>query len=556
MKIRLLPALIILSLTAGVFAQKPAKTPLSTAQRFIVKKQQLVDDFEMQLRDIPYAAVRIYIRYKLAEWLWKNGKDDSDRAETLAVKALEEVYARKEELANSHRYKLLTDIFGLLDANAKETSARLKAKYELDAEADLFSAFSQLSKKDGDQAVAQKLLKALSRPGDINNLVNPLVSSLRTMRSPQFPVVLAAFLDAVESGRVNVNYPILYMFLFSFDDPQVSPALRARYFALVVGRARLAANKPDPMAYQLITAAINSFGEGSPELLPEAMGLKNALAVTETAANRERREAQERIDASGDKLAATIAEAEKTEIQDVKRSFYLKAEILAKNSGRLAIGIDVVNKWKELDKSDFTKDWADQEYADIAKRAFEKDEVEIALRGIERVEDPIDRAEAWKNAAGYYDGKKDLPGARNAIGKMLKLLADGDRENGLRAQTLIRALPIVQRADKLSMPEAIAVTALAINDLPTPGVDDKAGTEKYADYVFTTMWINYSLAAAATVLLSHDKTDATDLAERIQKKEVRVVADLVLATGALDTAQKEAGKKAAEKKSPAPSAKP
>jgi len=81
MKIRLLPVFVILSLAAGVFAQKPAKIPLSTAQRFIVKKQQLVDDFEMQLKDIPYAAVRVYIRYKLAEWLWKKGKDDSDRAE-------------------------------------------------------------------------------------------------------------------------------------------------------------------------------------------------------------------------------------------------------------------------------------------------------------------------------------------------------------------------------------------------------------------------------------------------------------------------------------------
>lgn len=550
MKIRLLPVFIILSLMAGVFAQKPAKMPLSTAQRFIVKKQQLVDDFEMQLKDIPYAAVRVYIRYKLAEWLWKKGKDDTDRAEALAVKALDEVYARKDELGNSHRYKLASDIFGLLDTNAKETSARLKIKYELDSETDLFSAFSHLSKKDGDQAVAQKLLKALARPGDINNLINPLISNLRTMKSPQFPLVLAAFLDAVESGRVNVANFHLYMFLFNFDDPQVSPAMRARYFALVVDRARLAANKPDPMAYQLLTAAINSFGEGSPELLPEAMGLKNALAVTETAASRARREAQERIDASSDKLAATIEEAEKAEIPDVQRSFYLKAEALAKNSGKLAIGIGLVDKWKELDKSDIMKDWADQEYADIARRAFERDEVEIAVRGIERVEDPLDRAEAWKNAAGYYEGKKDLPGARDAIGKMLKLLADADREAGLRAHALVRALPLVQRADKLSVPEAIAVTARAINELPTPGVDDRPGTEKYVEYISTTMWMNYSLTTVTTMLGSRDKTDASDLAERIQKREVRIVADLVLATDALETAQKEAEKKAAEKKGP------
>jgi len=106
------------------------------------------------------------------------------------------------------------------------------------------------------------------------------------------------------------------------------------------------------------------------------------------------------------------------------------------------------------------------------------------------------------------------------------------------------------------VPEAIAITARAINELPTPGIDDKPGTKKYTDYVFATMWMNYSLAATTTVLLSRDKTDASDLAERIQKREVRIVADLVLATDALETAQKEAEKKAAEKKSPAPLARP
>lgn len=540
--------IVLLTFTAGAAAQKPAKISPSVAQQFIVRKQQLVDDFELQMKDVPYAAVRVYIRYKLAEWLWKKGKDDSDRAEGLAVKALEEAYAKKDEMANSIRFKLVTDIFGLLDTNARETSVKLKAKYDLGADEDLFSGFSQLSKKDGDQAVAQKLIKALSKPGDINNMINPLLNSLRMMKSPQFPVVLGTFLDSVESGRVNANNGTIYMFLMHFNDPQVPPAFRARYFNLIVGRARAATQTPDPLVYPMLSAAITNFGEGS-DLLPEAVALKNALAITESAANRARREAQERIDASRDKLAALIEEAERAEDKPLKVSFYLQAVYKARDTGKLIVAIDLIGKVKELDKRDARNDWSDTEFTTVARRAFEKDEVEIALDATGRIEDPIDHAEALKTAAEYFNRKKDAVAEQESVGKMLILLSvklDEGAES-LRANTLVRALPVVQKIDRIALPEAITIAAKAINDLPAPGAEHGPGTTKYADHVYSLMSINYSLAATTTMLLSRGKTDASDLAERIQKKEIRIVADLVLAMEALDTAQKEAEKKAAEK---------
>ena len=129
MKIRLLPVLIIISLTASAFAQKPVKKPPAVAQQFIVKKQVIADDLELQVRDVQYAAIRVYIRYKIAAWLWQKGPDDTDRAEALAVKAVDELYANKDEIPTGFRYKLVTDMFALLDTNAKETSAKLKTKY-------------------------------------------------------------------------------------------------------------------------------------------------------------------------------------------------------------------------------------------------------------------------------------------------------------------------------------------------------------------------------------------------------------------------------------------
>ena len=403
-----LSLILLLTVTLSTFAQRsaPAKLPPTVAQQFIVRKQQLVDDFELQLRDIPYAAVRIHVRYELAAWLWKKGKDDTDRAEWLAVKALEEVYAKKEELARNHLFKLTTDLYALLDTHAKETSARLKAKYELDEDSDLFSGFSQLRNKGGDEAVAQKLIKSLAQPGEINNMFSPLLNNLRTIKSPQFPVVLNAFLDALETGRVNPNNGNLYVYLMNFTDPQASRAQRARYFALVVARARAATQNPDQVMLPLLNEVINTFGETSPELLPEAIALKTALAVTESAASRAWREAQERIDASTDKLAAYIEEAEKAEGTFVKSSLYRQAVAEAKKLGKFGVAMNVIAKVRELDKSEYIKDWADTELTNVAKTALEKNEVQTALAAIQRVEDRIQRADAWMMAAEYFHGKK------------------------------------------------------------------------------------------------------------------------------------------------------
>lgn len=548
---KITPLILILLVTAaGALAQTTAKSPISTAPEFIVKKQQLVDDFELQMKDIPYAAVRVYIRYKLAEWLWKKGKDDTDRAEGLAVKALEEAYARKDELPANYRSRLVADLLGLLDANAKETAARLKLKYDFDSEDELFTGFSQFDKKDGDKLIAQRLLRALAKPGEIDRMVTPLINSLRVRKSLQFPIVLVLFLTAAESGRLIVNNFNLYQALVNFNDPQVSPALKARYFALVVARAAI--QSPDGVTYQMLHSAINIFGDGSSDLLPEAMALKTVLANTETAVGRARREAEERIEAGTDKLAAYIDEAEKAEYPSHENFFYMRAAALAKDSGKLAIALDIVEKVRQNDKSEFGKSWTDQEFGSIARTGFEKGQVEMALIAADRIEDTLGHAEAWRTAAEYFDRKKDAEAAIDATGRILKLLAVDYKIEALRAQALVRALPVVQQIDRASMPEASLLAAKAINDLTTPGPEDKPGTRNYSDYITSIMWFSYSLPPLSAVMIRKNKADVADLAERIQKKEVRIVADLVLATDALDTALKEAGKKAAEKEKAAP----
>jgi hypothetical protein len=57
----------------------------------ILRKQVVADDLENQAKDVPLAAVRVLVNYRVASWLWKLGKDDTGRASPLAVRALEEL---------------------------------------------------------------------------------------------------------------------------------------------------------------------------------------------------------------------------------------------------------------------------------------------------------------------------------------------------------------------------------------------------------------------------------------------------------------------------------
>jgi hypothetical protein len=166
MKIKLSLILIVFcSLTSQaqktVDKIKPADDKiLIAAQQRILKKQIVVDDLDSQAKNVPLAASRIFARTKLAEWLWKNGKDETGRAESLAVRAVEELYEKKVEIPN---WIFLTrDLFALLEINARDAAKKLRAKYKIEDQEDLSNATSLLDKEGGDKIVASKIKKALA----------------------------------------------------------------------------------------------------------------------------------------------------------------------------------------------------------------------------------------------------------------------------------------------------------------------------------------------------------------------------------------------------------
>jgi hypothetical protein len=379
--------LIILGVAGAASAQEPVKSPAKPLENFILKKQIFVDDIESQLSSVPVAGVRVGVRTKLAEWLWKTGKDDTGRADALAIKAVEELYEKEDEIENPEW--LRGPLFALLEKNRPETAARLKAKYYKNAEDDLTNAFDWFKKEGGDKVAAEKVLKYLSGRGNFDSNITFILRELQEMRSPQYVIVLAAILQAVEAGRIALDPASLRFLANDFRDPLVPAGLVRRYIELVLARARTAvqtSGAESEVLISLLGEIVREMGEKVPDMIPEAEGLKAALTARSSRSAALKREAEERIQASADKLAGIIDEAEKAEVLADKNSFYVRAEIVAFETGKLAIAVRVLVTLRDLNKEDkfYSNLWTDQELARINQAALKKDEVEIAQNGVDR----------------------------------------------------------------------------------------------------------------------------------------------------------------------------
>lgn len=106
--------------------QKPdEKVEIAVRQR-ILKKQIFVDNLDNQAKDVSLTAARVFVRFKLAQWLWKDGKDETGRAESLAVRALEELFEKKARI-NRKEIRIVADL--ALAINQIETETKqLKGK--------------------------------------------------------------------------------------------------------------------------------------------------------------------------------------------------------------------------------------------------------------------------------------------------------------------------------------------------------------------------------------------------------------------------------------------
>lgn len=503
-----------------------------------IKKQIICDDLERQLKNIPFAAVRVLTRYKVASWLWKDGDDDTDRAEDIAVRAIDDLYTNKAEIPDYYLQVLRAELFAMLDKHAWETSDKLREKHKISSEDELGILDSLLHQKGGEKLAADAAIKSLVNQSQENPDMSVLIWRLQQRKSPELLRLLVAIIDAEEKGRTKFTAATLFSMAHYFVEASVPKPVQKRFLEIVVTKSRNVGQMPGGDTegfFDLLSSLISSISTIHPQLLREATVVQLVLKTRISQESKEIQERNDRIRDSADKLAALIAEAEQTNDKATKYGLYVRAAKLALAEKKFTYSVDIVEKTVEIDSfSDiisepFRKQWLDQFLGQVVAAALQSNDSQSAKYATKQMVDPLSKADSLRRIANYYFDHSDPGPTYDALDESIKLISrveGGDR----RIFSLINMLPTVQRIDRNRFSELSELAAKSINSIPSLDVEDKPQTNNFKNYVTSVMNINWNLIPALTKLLKENKSDAANLAGRINKKEIRIIADFLLLT--------------------------
>lgn len=516
-----------------VFAQDTQK-PVSAEDERVTKKRILVHDFENRIRKVQFSPVRSMVRYELAAWLWKDGRDEIGRAEELAMAAAEDLLEHKAEIPSVYFSNLFPKILSLLQRYAPISSNTLKKKYDLSDIGESGLLNSMLDQMDGEKSAVDRAIQALKSGDTSGNNFFILLDRLQTRQSPEYGRLVNAILAAEETRRIRIPSNGLLILSNHFDPESADPVLVRRFVTIIVNRANLVAQ--DHRAeiggfIDLLDRNLEFINNRLPELSPSANTARAILSSRMSQTSREDRERNERIANSADKIAALVAEAERAEDVTLKNALYLEAARIALREKRLSRAILLVHTTESLDlsKSNIPKnvfaDERNQLLVETVKAALDSNDVASAIYGIQHTTDPIRKTELFTLMSKFYSDKGDRGEALSYLAEAIKTTED-IVDLSRRSSALIRILPVAKKLDAARVFEINRLAAKAINGIPSLEPKDTPRTENYQNYVTKVMVINWNLLPLIKDLAKTDGNGAADLVGRIERKEIKIVGDL------------------------------
>lgn len=192
-------------------------------------------------------------------------------------------------------------MLAMLELNAKDAAKKLKAKYDIEAKEDLWNAGDLLSKEGGDKILAAKIKQHLTNGYSLYH-ISYLIDKLRDRKSPEGLGILAHITALEENGGNNFPAGALFNLADYFREPIVPVNLKTKFYRIVLGKARDAAQSPDESiitsAESLLYAVLPDINRNAPELSGEATALRSILSAKTSQLMREGRERAERIEES------------------------------------------------------------------------------------------------------------------------------------------------------------------------------------------------------------------------------------------------------------------
>jgi hypothetical protein len=494
------------------------------------------------------APVRCFLRLQIIYFIFENKVTKYyDTANSLALECLDETVDNKEQFSALQSNRQKGEILLLLRKYLPETTKKIEKKYFVDdKDTDLAEELAAQTGQDPTRLANRQIAK-IAREG-VTSSVDSLVYSLRQKNNNAAAVrILTAALDYYESHLEATYEGNALIFLESeYGDSQTPVELRRRFYNLMIriGEAAIADpdnDDPTRLYIEIMKYTLPDVKQISLDLYPKAFAIYTALSSKKSDEEKEEDEVWERINASKDKLAQTISEAESATNKSLKSGLWMHAAQYALEVKKFRLAAESELK---IDFSTFDNKTnnVEADIKDVIRKipflfltqdaldpCLKENDIESAQYIVSLVEDPEIKSQGLFKIAAKLIELKKRETAFDTLYEGWKVLEKLDPGNP-SLWTRHLAIPIALKIDKMRAFDMASEIVKAVNRFPTPSPEDKPGTEARRKYADNLTGFSSNLETIFGQLAKEDVSLADAISQGLQLKELRLAAQIAIET--------------------------
>lgn len=487
-----------------------------------------ISSLNQQIKTVDNATLRIYLRLKIADFIWrKKVLEGQSSADNIVLEAVEDFQKNKTEIPDFYKNSFEADIQSLLRLYSPAAYKKISQDFGFKKE----NALSSYGLMDGyDEAGIFKAVEDVKKRLLTNDSTNitAITFIIKELSSKNKTAEVNSVLDTIITSheRAIIYNPKLLFFLNQEFTAKTTPInLQKRHLNLTLTNGqrllqKLNSGVADRGNYQDIYYSLkNNLLEIErllPSEFPQAIAILNALQEKQSQEKKKTEEIQERIKQSKDKLEQTISEAKQAESKETKNSLWQQAAELALEEKKYQLSVDCLNKI-ETDSSNFSL-WSDQFLDDeLAKSALEDNDVESAELAISEIKSKLRNATALLQVVKHHHRNKETIQSQIILAEAIKRIKATEND-AQKVRGLYEALRTAFVVDNMQTYEIGQYIVKTVNLLPSPNLEDKPDSEAKKTFVGNVqMVVVANIVPAFQIIAKQDPLIARNLANDLPR---------------------------------------
>lgn len=511
------------------------------------RAKAMLDQLPKSIKDLDEPAIRVFLRHKVASYLWAKGiKEEYTFAETMVADALEDLYLHKNEMKDSDIDYYQSELLALLRTYSPALAVKLIKKYEInkDERENFRIAYSMLNNKAGISQAVETVSRSLKNGQDGGLALLIFMSDLEKQRPQQYLGLLSEILLAEELKPGTFSITSLYMLKSLYWKSETPADLKLRFVAAIVSsieKVYSVGNSDDLVrAYHLLSAVYNEIERFAPSLYVRARASMALLNSRVPGSVIERVAVQTRVEKSNDPLRQLIIEADASTNESDKDDLRTQAATIALERGELELATELAAKTSAEGQHGL---WRDQFLEEVVDAAIKKKDEAAAQYALSKMKSYLNRASVAQKLALFYFESKDTARAMDWMNTAVKLVESSD-DYSEKARKFFEIAANYKKIDETRVSEVTQSAVKSINRISKPGLEEKEGSPARKAYAESLTSIAWYTIPAFRIFSQQDEIGASLIAKSIQVPEIRTAASWGITTGLFEATKpaKEATK--------------